>query len=244
MASDFQPIARLDCPGGEFIADARPWGENEAGGSRAELRYRYRGVVLAAIRYEAYYKNLEPWLRQGSPRIYNLGLNLDTSGASKTSGYDQGDTLYLPPSAFSQAEVEGLFDCLHRHQAALRDSFERTEITSSTLLGLMKTRTGTGRNGVARLVHADAPITALYGSGWLLIVVERGGRVLVHANLTANNPTESAVWGEVMPGKPPVLRARRELRFDGQMHDGALLLNEPETSTGRRLRNDFRVEWQ
>ena len=244
MASAFQPVAHLACPGGEFIVDARPWGENEAGGSRAEMRYRYRGVVLAAIRYEAYYKNLEPWLRQGSPSIYNLGLNLDTSGGSKTSGYDQGDTLYLPPSAFSQADVESLFDCLHKHHAALRGGFERAEITSSAFLGLMKTRTGTGRNGVGRLVYADAPITAIYGTGWLLIVVERGGRVLLHTNLTANNPAESAVWGEVIPGKQPVLRVRRELRFDGQMHDGALFLNEPETSTGRRLRDDFRMEWQ
>lgn len=247
MANPYQPVTRLTCLGGEFAVDARPWGENEAGSSQVELRYRYRGVALAAIHYEAYYKNLDPWLRQGSPRIYNLGLNLDTSGGSRRSGYDQGDTLYLPPSAFTQAEVEDLFDCLGQQHAALRRDFERAQINSSAFLGLMKTRTGTGRNGVARLVHADAPITGIYGSGWLLILVERGGRVVLHTNATANNPAESMAWGEAAPGANggrPLLRAQREVRLYGQVRDAALFLPEPEKSTGRRLQEDFRVEWR
>ena len=51
MANPYQPVTRLACPGGEFAVDARPWGENEAGSSQAELRYRYRGVALTAIHY-------------------------------------------------------------------------------------------------------------------------------------------------------------------------------------------------
>lgn len=247
MAQSFQPVTHLACPGGDFIVDARPWGKNEAGGSRAELRYRYRGVVLAAIHYEAYYKNLDPWLRQASPHIYNLGLNLDTSGASKRSGHDRGDTLYLPPSAFTQQEVESLSDCLaQRHAAALRRDFERAQITSGAFLNLMKTRTGTGRNGVARLVHADAPLTAIYGSGWLLILVERDGRVLLHTNMTANNATESAVWGQTASDANgrQVLRAQRQVRFQGQERDAGSYLPEPEMNTGRRLKDDYVVEWQ
>lgn len=245
-ASAFQPVTHLACPGGDFVVDARPWGEDEAGGSQVELRYRYRGVVLAAIHYELFYKNLDPWLRQDSPRIYNLGLNLDTSGDSRRSGHDQGDTLYLAPSAFTQAEVEGLFDCLgQRHAAALRRDFERAQITSSTFLGLMKTRTATGRNGVARLVRADAPITGIYGSGWLLILVERGGRVVLHTNGTANNPAESVVWGQAAAdtGGRRLLRAQREIRLYGQIRDAALFLPEREKSSGRQLQDDFRLEW-
>lgn len=247
MADAYQPVTHLACPGGDFTVDARPWGENEAGGSQVELRYRYRGVALAATHYEAYYKNLDPWLRQGSPRIYNLGLNLDTSGASKRSGYDRGDTLYLPPSTFTQAEVEALFDCLaQRHAAALRRDFERAEIGSGAFLGLMKTRTGTGRNGVARLVHADAPITGIYGSGWLLILVERGGRVVLHTNLTANNPAESVAWGDVGSGEGArrLLRARRQVQLQGQARDTSAYLREPEVATGRPLQEDFQIEWR
>lgn len=246
-AASYQPITRLACPGGDFTVDARPWGENEAGSSQVELRYRYRGVALAAIPYERYYRNLDAWLRQRSPRIYNLGLNLDTSGGSRRSGYDQGDTVYLPPSAFTQAEVEDLFDCLAgQHAAALRRDFEHAQITSSALLGLMKTRTGTGRNGVARLVHADAPITGIYGSGWLLILVERGGRVVLHTNGTANTQAESVVWGQAAADADgrPLLRALRQVRLAGQVCDTSLFLTEPEKNTGRRLQDDFRVEWR
>lgn len=246
MANAFQPVTRLSCPGGEFIVDARPWGENEAGSSQREMRYRYRGVVLQAINYEAHYKNLDPWLHQGSPRIYNLGLNLDTSGASRAHGYDQGDTLYLPPESFTQTEVEDLFGCLGQHHAALRRDFENTQITSSTFLGLMKTRTGTHRNGVARLVHAAAPITALYDGGVLLILVERGGRVLLHTNFTANNPAESAVWGEVLAdaGPRPLLRVLHQVPIYGKRRDGSGFLTAPQLRTGRRLQDDFRIEWK
>lgn len=247
MAKSFQTVSRVACPHGEFIVDARPWGENEAGSSQVALRYRYRDVELTAIHYEAYFKNLEPWLRKGSPPIYNLGLNLDTSGASKSSGYDRGDTLYLPPSRFSQADVTSLFDCLgQQHAATLRRDFEKAEITSSAFLGLMTTRTTTGRTGVARLVHANAPITSVYGSGWLLILIELGGRVLLHTNMTANNPAESIVWGHVVSeaGRRPVMRAERRVHFYGEMRDTSLYLPEPEATTGRRLQDDFKVEWR
>jgi len=246
MARSFQSVARIGCPGGDFVVDARPWGENEAGSSRVALRYRFRGVELAAIHYEAHFKNLTPWLRRDDPPIFNLGLNLDTSGASKTSDYDRGDTLYLPPSQFSRADVESLLDCLGENAEAVRRDFERAEIRSSAFLGLMATRSGTGRNGVARLVHADTPITGIYGSGWLLILFERGGRVLLHTNLTANNAAEFAVWGEVVraSGRRPTLRLERSIRFNGETHDASNFLPETETTTGRRLRDDFNVEWR
>lgn len=246
MAQSFQPVTRLDCPAGEFIVDARPWGANEAGSSQVELRYRYRGVALAAIHYEAYYRNLDPWLRQGNPRIYNLGLNLDTSGASKRSGYDRGDTLYLPPNTFTQTEVEDLFDCLaRRHATALRRDFERAQIGGSAFLGLMKTRAGTGRNGVARLVHADAPLTAVYDGGGRLILVERGGRVLVQTNQTANNAAETVAWGEAIgsPGAKPALRLRRQFTLQGKARDGKDFLFETN-ARGQRLQDACDIQWQ
>ena len=101
-------------------------------------------MELKAIHHELYYKNLEPWLRQGDPPIYNLGLNLDTSGGSRTSGYDQGDTLYLPPSSFTQAETESLFNCLGQQADKLRRDFEGAEIRSRTFFGLMATLTDNG----------------------------------------------------------------------------------------------------
>lgn len=245
MAQSFQPIARLACPDGEFIADARPFGENAAASSAVELRYRYQGVELAAIHYEGYYQNLNSYLHQGKPPVFNLGLRLDTSGNSKNTGYEQGDTLYLPPSRFSAHQAERLVGCLVENHTTLRSAFERAEIKSSTLLGLMETRTGTGRNGVARIVHADAPLAGIYGSAWLLIVVERGGHVLLHTNYTAGNTAESAVWGQVIPGTgtKPVLRAQRHLLFQGKEREGAHFLPEAN-ARGQRLQDDYEVQWQ
>ena len=76
----------------------------------------------------------------------------------------------------------------------------------------------------------------------------RGGRVVLHTNATTNNPAESVAWGEAAPGadggRPLLLRAQREVRLYGQVRDTALFLPEPENRTGRRLQEDFRIEWK
>lgn len=203
-------------------------------------------MALAAIHYEAYYRNLGPWLCQGHPRTYNLGLNLDTSGASKRSGYDRGDTVYLPPDTLTQAEVENLFDCVvRRHATALHRDFERAQIGSSVFLGLMKTRAGTDRNGAARLVHADAPLTAVYSGGGPLILVERGGRVLVQTNHTANNAAETVVLGAAIgrPGAKPALRLRRQFTLQDKAYDGKDFLLATNTR-GQRLQDACDTQWQ
>ena len=54
-------------------------------------------------------------------------------------------------------------------------------------------------------------------------------------------------WGEAAPGAGggrPLLRAQREVRLYGQVRDTALFLPEPENRTGRRLQEDFRIEWK
>lgn len=62
-ARSFQPVARLSCPNGEFVVDARPFDPNEAGSSAVDIRYRFRDVELAAIDYERYYSNLVSYLQ-------------------------------------------------------------------------------------------------------------------------------------------------------------------------------------
>ncbi|MCL2871928.1 MAG: hypothetical protein FWF41_02935 [Betaproteobacteria bacterium] len=253
MAASFQPVSRIVCPGGELVVDARPYLEDEAGGSQVQLRYRYRGIELAAIEYEAYFKNLDLWFNQGSPRIYNLGLELDMSGNSKTGGrYDRGDTLYLPPSTFSQTETQSLFDCLVESgaQQQLRRDFKSAVIRSSIFLGLLKTQTGTRRNGIARLAHADAPLIGIYGRGALMVLIERSGHMWLHTGWTDNNRADSVEWGRIVTQADkaahtrPVLQAPRYVQFDGKQRDMSLFLREREGRTGRQLQEDYNVEWQ
>jgi len=253
LAASFQPVSRIVCPDGELVVDAQPYLEDESGGSQVQLRYRYRGVELAAIEYEAYYKNLDSWLNQGSPRLYDLGLQLDVSGNNKTGGrHDRGDTLYLPPSTFSPAEAQRLFDCLAESgtQQQLRRDFKSAVIRSSTFLGLSKTQAGTRRNGIARLVYADAPLLGIYGRGMLMILIERSGRVLLHTGWTANNRADSVEWGKIVTSADedarqlPMLQASRYIQFDGKQRDMSLFLREREGRTGRQLQEDYKVEWQ
>jgi hypothetical protein len=248
MAASFQPVTRISCPGGEFIVDARPYDESEAGSSATQLRYRYRGIELAAINYETYYKNLDAYLHQGDPPIFNLGLNLNTTGRSASGGtYEMGDTLYLPPSTFSQAEVQDLSDCLvgEKAQLQLRHNFESAVIRSSTFLGLMRTEASIGRTGVARLVRANAPLTGIYGRDWFRILVERRDRVLLHTNFTVTSTAESVVWGNVVTNRhgKPTLQAPRYIQFNGEQLDMTRELLA-ENRTGRRLQDDYRLEWQ
>lgn len=247
MSQSFQPVVSLPCADGEFIVDARPYRANAAGTSAVELRHRYRGVRLEGIDYEAYYRNLDRYLHQGAPTVYNLGLRLDTRGQSRSGGdgHQRGDTLYLPPGAFSAIQVERLADCLARQQARLQQAFATAEVRGSTFLGLMKTRAGIGRDGIARLVHADAPLLGVYGDGSRLVLVERGGRVLLQTNHTAGSAAESTEWGRLSPraGKKPVLRVQRRLLFQGQEREGAQFLGMTNAQ-GQGLQDDYDVEWQ
>ena len=243
VAASFQPVSRLACPGGDFVVDARPYGENAAAGSQLEMRYRYRDVELAALSYEGAHASLAPYLRQGSPPVYDFGLRLDTDGAGGYGGdYETGPTLYLPPAVFSGGDAERLAACIAERHAVIRGDLERAVVRSRTVLGLMKTRAQPGIDGIARLVHTDAPIVGLYDGGWYGVLVERGGRVRLHTTYTGRHAGEAVTWGQVeqRPGRRPVLRARRQVVFAGKLRDGEDYL--PLTAAhGRRLKDDYAV---
>lgn len=243
LAASFQPVSRLACADGDFVVDARPYGGNAAAGSQLEMRYRYKGVELAALSYEGAYASLAPYLRQGSPPIYRFGLRLDVDGNGGYGGdYETGPTLYLPPAVFSGAEAERLAACIAEHHAAIRSDLERAVVTGSTALGLMRTRAQPGIDGIARLVHADAPIVGLYGGGWYCVLVERSGRVRLHTTYTGRSAAEAVTWGQVenRPGGRPVLRARRHVVFAGRQRDGEDYLPVADVR-GRRLKDDYAV---
>ena len=242
-ARSFQPILRLACPSGEFAMDARPYEGNAAGSSRVEQRYRYRGVDLAFINYEAYYHNLNSYMRQASRMTYHLGLELDTSGASKTSGaYQSGDTIYLPPNRFSSDEARQLASCLAMNQHIIRDAFQTNVIRGRTFLGLMATRSRISHSGVARVVFADAPIKDIYGDFIDIVVVEKTGRVVILTNLVASTPADSVVWGYVVSSKrgKPVLRAKARVMLAGKELEGIHFLVE-KNARGSRLKDDYSV---
>jgi hypothetical protein len=244
-AASYQAVARLHCPDGELVIDARPYNENEAGSSQVDMRYRYRGVELAAIHYEQYYRNLDRYLQQDVSRTRELGLDLDTSGSSKSWRHDRGDTLYLPPAQFTADEADRLAACVKTHQRTLRNTFAQATIRSRFFLGLMKTKSQVPLEGIARIVHADAPLTGIYSAGgWLLVLIERDGRVLLQTNLTANNPGEAVTWGQALPGRrgKPTLRLQR-ITFRDEIYDTERrFLASVVDRHGRSLRDDYAIE--
>lgn len=243
MASEAQArsILELECAGQRFVVEARAYGENAAGTSMVDMRYRYGERTLSAIRYEYFYRNLDAYLQRDAARTREFGLRLDTSGDSRSHGFEQGDSLYLPPGQFSAAEFEQLAACIERQQSLIRTTFAATQVNSSTFLGLMHTQAHLPVHGIARLIHADAPIVGLYQSGgWYFVLVEAGGRVLVHSNFTANNPPASTVLGEVRRRADGrlVIHAPTHYRLNGKELETRHLLRETNRH-GRRLQDDY-----
>ncbi len=244
-ARNFQPVAKISCPNGEFVVYARPFDPNEAGSSAVDIRYRYRGIDLAAIDYERYYNNLSPYLRDENAVVRDLGLHLDTSGLPRyayAGDYDRGDTLYLPPASFQPSDFDSLAECIAHQQAALRDSFARADISGSYFLGLLKTHVGIARTGVARLVYGEAPLVSIYGSTWYVILVARTGRVLIHTTYTSNNASEAVLLGQVVTsgrGKRSI-QAPSTVQLAGQTIQTKLLRSEKDRH-GRTLGDDYEI---
>lgn len=244
-AASFQMVVEFDCGAGAFVVDARPFAENEAGSSRVDIRYRYKGETLPALWFENHYRNLDPYLQADKPHTLDLGMQLDRSREAqvKHGFYESGDTLYLPPSRFSPAEFDALAKCLRAQSKTLRSRFAETLIRSRILLGLTGTETSLGRQGIARIIHAEAPLLGVYGEGWYLVLVERSGRVLLHTRYTPNSVPSSAVVGQLLTeGSKPVIRATRKVNFAGKSRDATEFLRQPlHDGHGRDLGQDYGI---
>ena len=243
MAADWQAVVQLPCSGGALAIDARPYARNEAGGMKLELRYRWRGQTLEAVRYEGYYLNLDGYRLRDPTRSYNFGLDLDTRGLAEPSGSERGDTLYLPPSRADAAEARRLADCIADHHELLRARLRDTVIVSHSLLGLMRHTASPQLDGIARLIHAESPFLGIYQHTHLLLVL-RDGRVMAQTNSTANNPAEAVQVGRVeRAGRGrPTLRLRTHYRLGGDMHEARYLRRWPHHRSGRALQDDYRIE--
>jgi hypothetical protein len=243
MAGDWQPLAQLACPDGTLAIDARPHAHNAAGGMALELRYRYRGQALDAIRYEGFHANLDRYRLRDSARSYNFGLDLDTRGLSEPSGSERGDTLYLPPSRADAAEARRLADCIADHRALLHARLRDTVVGSHSMLGLMRNTATPGLDGIARLIHAESPFLGLYRHTHLLVVL-RDGRVMAHTDLTADNPADAVQVGRVeQAGKGrPTLRLQARYRLRGRLEESSYLSRWPHHRSGRALQDDYRIE--
>jgi len=209
-------IARLACPGGEFVIDARsevsvnpfrPTGH--AVNARLHLRYRYRGIELFHLRYSDYHEYLSGYLHADTARMRKLG------------GSQEGHTLYLPPERFNADEANRLVRCLRSRQSQLRQA-SSTVIHARYWLLWKKSVTleGYAPHDLAHLVHADPPFADIYGHYSPSMIIERSGRVLLlfdpaphpswHAATKQSNLTVEVVpWGEMLPprwfwGKPRV----------------------------------------
>lgn len=243
MAADWHAVAQLACPDGALGIDARPYAHNAAGGMALELRYRYRGQALEAVRYERYYLNLDGYRLRDPARSYNFGLDLDTRGLSAPSGSERGDTLYLPPSRADAVEVRRLADCIVDHRELLRARLRDAVIVSHSLLGLMRHTASPQLDGIARLIHAESPFLGIYQHTHLLLVL-RDGRVMAQTDGTANNPADAVQIGRVEhAGKGrPTLRLRAHYRLGGSVQEARYLYSWPHHRSGRALQDDYRIE--
>lgn len=247
-AASFQMVVEFDCGAGAFVVDARPFLENEAGSSRVDIRYRYKGETLAALWFENYYRNLDAYLQVDKPRTVDFGMQTDRSREAqvKHGFYESGDTLYVPPARFSVAEFDALAKCLRAQSKNLRSRFAETVIRSRTFFGLARTEASLGKQGIARIIYAEAPLLGVYGEGWYLVLVERSGRVLLHTNFTPNNVASSAVVGQVQSERNnPVIRATRTVIFEGKSRDATELLRQPlRDERGRELSQDYGIAFE
>jgi len=191
VLAKYQLIARLDCPDGEFVIDARPYNPALAGSASLHIRYRYRGIRLIEIHYNNYNKRLQHYLHQIEPSL-----------REEITGW--GRTLYLPPAQFAQDEVNRLAACINENQSVLAKASDK-DIEGRFLLGLVKTRSEVKPyrcHEIDVLINADSPITDIYGIVDTTIVMEPGGRVMLHLD-----SGEVVIWGKVLPprwglGKP------------------------------------------
>jgi hypothetical protein len=242
MAADWQDVARLDCPDGALVIDARPYARDEAGGMALEVRYRYRGQVLEAVRYERHHLNLDGYRLRDPARSHHFGLDLDTSGLSEPDGRERGDTLYLPPAQADADEVRRLADCIADHRAELRTRLRDTVLTSRSTLGLMRHSASPQLDGIARLIHAESPFLGIYQHMHLLLVL-RDGRVMAQTDYTANNPADTVQIGRVESSgnRRATLHLHAHYRLGGSAHDARHLRLWPHHRSGRALQDDYRI---
>ncbi len=237
VAAAATPVLELDCPGGRLSVEARPWGETTAGSLRVAMAYRWNDHPLAAIRYEHHHANLLPWLQRGAARTREFGLRLPPAERSRMHGDDAGDTLYLPPADATPAQFAALADCLAAAQPRLREAFARAEVRSRSLLGLMSNRASLPVTGIARLVHAEAPLLGVYGEGARIVVIEADGSLRVLTDYTANNRADAVLLGRLGPpgrGGRRSLAAPPRFTLDGVAYETRHLLEERDFA-GRRL---------
>ena len=212
-AAQFQSVLTLACAGSEFVIDARPFAENSAATSSLQMRYRYGDKILSAVRFEAFYRNLESLRLAQPPPTREFGLRLALDGASHTGGtVEAGDSLYLAPDIFTRAQFDALGTCIAANSADIRHQLQRAVITSKTLLGLMRTQARTGLDGIARLSYTESPVHDIYSGGWYFLLLRSDGQVWLHSNFTANNRAESVRLGSWSPATSDTAKISRNRR--------------------------------
>jgi len=236
----YQRVASVSCPDGKFVIEGRVDANIKFVGSL--VRYRYRGIELAAINYEQYNPSLIEYLYSDTDpdRIYEL-----------STPYRFNPTVYLPPGKFKKDEFERLVDCLNKN----RDVLSRAP--SKTLRGLLywvyPVTSQVWVNGITRLVYDHAPIRGLYYQYKdFLMLIERRGRVLLipipRPKSHENKPDrrETLIWGQVR--SPQRIWGKSRLSLRPLLINGTLFDSEAakdyfyrDILTGRRLEDDYRI---
>ena len=245
-AARFRPIAQTQCDEGRFVVEARPYQGNMAGTSRVALRYLYQGVSLAALRYEAYDHELDAYLLADRKRTVEFGLSTDRDDPELKYGYyDNGDTLYLPPERFTEAQFVSLAECLWYARKMLRIELESSKIKGRTAFGLMKTQASSGVNGIARLVYAPFPFLGVFGNRHRLILVERDGSIVIHGKPDPGGQFTRLVLGQVRNERGRMIAAVPEVVvFEGETLVLADELKRAEDLHGQRFGDLYRLELQ
>jgi len=233
----YQLIARLACPDGEFVIEARPYNPSLAGVAWLDIRYRYRGIVLTTILYNAYDKHLLTYLHQINPE-----LREQITGA--------GRTLYFPSEQVDTDEMNRLAACINANQWELEKASQKTIVghfffrlvTSSAKASDYKP------HEIDVLIRAESPIVDLYGGSDLTIIIERSGRVVLLIRPQGTKvSSEAFTWGKILPPHFGFGRPRLELHpviFHDETYDSqfAKLMGRHHYGlNGRTLNQNYKI---
>jgi len=192
-------LSRADC---DLVIDARPYWQQGAGYSSVDLRYRYLGIELNALPQNYYYtKLLLPYIKQASAYLHDTGLYEDNQGRHwQTELYSKrGEVLFLPPSQFTDKQVQHLAACIYNNQQQLLVAFTQVKVAGrhSPISGLER---GIALDGIAFLIHADIPLVDIYADDWQVLLIEQDSRVLLYRHYNGiEAPPEEIILGQVVP---------------------------------------------
>jgi len=127
--------------------------------------------------------------------------------------------------------------------ARLRGHLRDGVITGHGILGQMCNRATSQLDGIARLILVEPPFAGI-DQHTHLVVILRDGRVIAHADQTANNLSDAVQIGRELPcdAGQPTVRLPSNHQLGGTRQQARLLRLRSHQRSGRVLQDDYRID--